>query len=502
MSIILTFLLWLTTVTSVDGRLTVDNMSPSLKRMEYAVRGQVVIAADKLNAALKAHTPDSEDFDFEKILYTNIGNPQSVGQKELRWPRQVLSLVQLPDEVGVDHPDVLKMYPKDAVKRAKEIKLGLGSGSGAYSHSKGARIIRDDVAAFIKKRDEGVASDPEDIYLTNGASSAIENVMKALIADPSCGLMIPIPQYPIYSALLDLHNGQKVPYYLDEEQCWDINIRELERSLTDALEAGINVVGLVLINPGNPTGQVLSKEGVQEVVRFCAANDLVLMSDEVYQENVYADTPFYSSKRAAYDCGLLEDDRLQLVSFHSTSKGVFGECGCRGGYMELVGFDQTVMDHLYKLASSSLCSSISGQVMMSLMTRGPSKGDISFESHELEKSMIFESLKRRSKIVQVGLNAVDGMSCQPAMGAMYCFPSIQVPDGAIQAAAEQGLPPDTFYALSLLERTGVCVVPASGFGQRKGRFGFRTTFLPQEEDLSNAVDAIRQHHEEFSLRYK
>ncbi|KAL3938080.1 MAG: hypothetical protein SGBAC_006928 [Bacillariaceae sp.] len=477
-------------------------MSPSLKRMEYAVRGQVVIAADKLNAALKAHTPDSEDFDFEKILYTNIGNPQSVGQKELTWPRQVLSLVQLPDEVGVDHPDVLKMYPKDAVKRAKEIKLGLGSGSGAYSHSKGARAIRDDVAAFIKKRDEGVASDAEDIYLTNGASSAIENVMKALIADPSCGLMIPIPQYPIYSALLDLHNGQKVPYYLDEEQCWDINIRELERSLTDALEAGINVVGLVLINPGNPTGQVLSKEGVQEVVRFCAANDLVLMSDEVYQENVYADTPFYSSKRAAYDCGLLEDDRLQLVSFHSTSKGVFGECGCRGGYMELVGFDQTVKDHLYKLASSSLCSSISGQVMMSLMTRGPAKGDASYESHELEKSLIYESLKRRSKIVQAGLNAVDGMSCQPAQGAMYCFPSIQVPDGAIQAAAEQGLPPDTFYALSLLERTGVCVVPASGFGQRKGRFGFRTTFLPQEEDLSNAVDAIRQHHEEFSLRYK
>ena len=247
---------------------------------------------------------------------------------------------------------------------------------------------------------------------------------------------------------------------------------------------------------------MLSKEGVQDVVRFCAAHDLVLMSDEVYQENVYEDTPFYSAKRAAYDCGLLEDDKLQLVSFHSASKGVFGECGRRGGYMELVGFDQTVKDHLYKLASSGLCSSISGQIMISLMARGPEKGDESYENHELEQSLIFESLKRRSKIVQAGLNAVEGMSCQPAQGAMYCFPSVQVPDRAIQAAAELGLPPDTFYALSLLERTGVCVVPASGFGQRKGRFGFRTTFLPQEEDLSNAVDAIRQHHEEFSLRYK
>mmetsp|Transcript_41538 Transcript_41538/g.99998 ORF Transcript_41538/g.99998 Transcript_41538/m.99998 type:complete len:505 (-) Transcript_41538:111-1625(-) len=502
MSIVLAFLLFLTTATkSVDGRLTVDTLSPSLKKMEYAVRGKVVMAADKLNAEIQAHSPGSEDFDFEKILYTNIGNPQSVGQKELTWPRQVLSLVDLPSEVGVDHPDVLKMYPEDAVKRAKEIKLGLGSGSGAYSHSKGARLFRDDVAAFIKKRDEGVASDPEDIYLTNGASAGIENVMKALIADPSCGLMIPIPQYPIYSALLDLHNGQKVPYYLDEERCWDINIRELERSLTAAREAGTNVVGLVLINPGNPTGQVLSKEGVHDVVRFCAANGLVLLSDEVYQENVYDDTPFYSAKRAAYDCGLLEDDSLQLVSFHSTSKGVFGECGRRGGYMELCGFDQTVKDHLYKLASSSLCSSISGQIMMSLMVRGPAMGEESYERHEREKSEIFNSLKRRSKIVQAGLNAVEGMSCQPAQGAMYCFPSIEIPDGAIQAAAEQGLPPDTFYALSLLERTGVCVVPASGFGQRKGRFGFRTTFLPKEEDLSNAVNAIRQHHEEFSRRY-
>lgn len=255
MTIVSALLLLLLTTTSVDGRLTEDTLSPTLKRMEYAVRGQVVMAADKINEELQAHTPHSEDFDFDKVLYTNIGNPQSVGQKELTWPRQVLSLVDLPAEVGVDHPDVLKMFPKDAVKRAREIKAGLGSGSGAYSHSKGARIFRDDVAAFIKKRDEGVAANPEDIYLTNGASAAIENVLKALIANPSCGIMIPIPQYPIYSALLDLHNGQQVPYYLDEDRCWDINIRELERSLTEAREAGINVVGMVLINPGNPTGQ-------------------------------------------------------------------------------------------------------------------------------------------------------------------------------------------------------------------------------------------------------
>jgi alanine transaminase len=222
----------------------------------------------------------------------------------------------------------------------------------------------------------------------------------------------------------------------------------------------------------------------------------------VYQENVYEDKPFYSAKRAAHDCGCLGKDGVQLVSFHSISKGVFGECGRRGGYMELQGFDDDVKGLLYKLASSSLCSSIPGQIMVSLMAKGPSLGDESFESHEAEKSAIFESLKRRAKFVQTGLDAIEGMSCQPAQGAMYCFPSVELPLGATQAASQKGLPADALYALSLLERTGICVVPATGFGQREGRYGFRTTFLPREEELASAINAIEQHHREFCLKYK
>ena len=180
----------------------------------------------------------------------------------------------------------------------------------------------------------------------------------------SSGIMIPIPQYPIYSATLDLLKGKKVGYYLDEEKRWDLNMKELERSLKQAQQEGINVVGFVLINPGNPTGQVLSKKAVREVVKFCAKHNLVLLADEVYQENVYNDEDeFYSCKRAAYDTGLLKDNTIELASFHSTSKGVFGECGRRGGYMELVGFDPIVQNHLYKLASASLCSTVSGQIM-------------------------------------------------------------------------------------------------------------------------------------------
>jgi aspartate/methionine/tyrosine aminotransferase len=222
----------------------------------------------------------------------------------------------------------------------------------------------------------------------------------------------------------------------------------------------------------------------------------------VYQENVYDESAkFTSCKRAAYEDGLLEQDAIELVSFHSTSKGLFGECGRRGGYMELVGIDPDVKAQLYKLASSSLCSSLSGQVMVSLMARGPKPGDVSYESHEAEKAAIFQSLKRKSQIVSQGLNSIPGFSCQPAQGAMYCFPRIDIPSKAIAVAKEKGVTPDTLYSLSLLERTGICVVPASGFGQEEGRYGFRTTFLPPEEELKRFVDLIGQHHEEFCSKY-
>eukprot|EP00566_Odontella_aurita_P012515 CAMPEP_0113546442 /NCGR_PEP_ID=MMETSP0015_2-20120614/11807_1 /TAXON_ID=2838 /ORGANISM="Odontella" /LENGTH=498 /DNA_ID=CAMNT_0000446895 /DNA_START=213 /DNA_END=1710 /DNA_ORIENTATION=+ /assembly_acc=CAM_ASM_000160 len=486
---------------SVGKRLTEETMSQNLRGMEYAVRGSVVIAADRINHDLT--DPDSETkHPYDHIIYTNIGNPQGVGQNPLTWPRQVLSLCDLPDECGVDHPKASEMFPADAVERAREIKKALGGSTGAYTHSQGPLAFRKDITAFIEKRDGGVKADPQNIFMTNGASSAIGMVLTALIADSSCGVMIPVPQYPIYSASIDLLGGQKVGYYLDESKNWDMNLKEMERSLDEAKAKGIKVNSFVLINPGNPTGQVLSKESVKEIVKFCAKHNLVLLADEVYQENLYDDNAqFESCKKAAAETGLLDDDAIELISFHSTSKGLFGECGRRGGYMELTGIDEKVQDQLYKLASSGLCSGVPGQIMTSLMVRGPKEGDVSYEDHEREKVTIFDSLKRRAKIVSEGLDSIPGFSCQTAQGSMYCFPKVTMPEGAIKAAEEQGIPADTLYALSLLESTGICVVPASGFGQEEGRWGFRTTFLPPEAEMENAVKLFKKHHEEFTAKY-
>lgn len=469
------------------------------------MRGKVVIKADEINAQMQK-SPDAHPYPFDHIVFTNIGNPHSVGQKFLTWPRQVMALVDLPEEVGVDHPLAGEMFPKDAIERAKVIKKGLdGHGSGAYTHSQGPLLFRQEICDFIAKRDslEAESMDPSNIFMTNGASSGIEMVLNALIADSTSGVMIPIPQYPIYSATIDRFGGNKVGYYLDESNGWDMNLEELERSLEEARSQGIDVNSFVLINPGNPTGQVLGKEAIRDIVKFCSKHNLVLLADEVYQENVYDDNAeFYSCREAAKDTGLDESEALELVSFHSTSKGLFGECGRRGGYMELTGFDPGIKDQIYKLASANLCSNVPGQIMTSLMVNGPKEGDESYELHEREMKDIFVSLKARAKIVGDGFNEIPGFSCQNVQGAMYCFPSVQIPPSAIKYAESKGVTPDTLYAVSLLESTGICVVPGSGFGQEEGRFGFRTTFLPSEEEMVRVVKAFGTHYIQFCERFK
>jgi alanine transaminase len=167
-------------------RLNEKTVNPLLKKMEYAVRGEVVVAADNISKELEAINKENRTrkYKFDKILYTNIGNPQSVGQAPLTWPRQVMALVNLPESLGIDHPLAKQMFPLDAIDRAREIKAGLGGhGLGAYSHSQGAYCFRKDIAKFIEVRDGGIESNPDDIFMTNGASSAIHMVMTALARD-------------------------------------------------------------------------------------------------------------------------------------------------------------------------------------------------------------------------------------------------------------------------------------------------------------------------------
>jgi len=475
----------------VDGddyySLNKTTMSQSVRKIQYAVRGQIAMKADKLKAQGK------------DIIFTNIGNPQAVGQRPITYFRQVLALTDL-GEYGIDHPQVYSMFPIDVVKRAKKIREILeGSGSGAYTGSQGSLGFRKDVAEFIEKRD-GHPAYPGDIFLSSGASSAIESVLTTIMSTEIDGVMIPIPQYPLYSALIAKLTGTQVDYHLDEENNWAASKQTLEEELNKANLDGVDVKALVIINPGNPTGQVLNRQELEVICKFCSDNGIVLLADEVYQRNVYTpDKEFLSAKKVALESPGCE--HLQLISFHSTSKGLIGECGIRGGYMELHNIDGYVQSQLFKLASCSLCSAVSGQIMTSLMVNPPKLGDESYELFKQEESEIFEGLKRRSKALVDGLNEVDGITCNPAEGAMYVFPKVELSDKAIAYAEENDMSPDTLYCLSLLEMTNICVVPGSGFGQKDGRYGFRTTFLPPDKQMIPAIELFASHHRKFSAKF-
>ena len=315
--------------------------------------------------------------------------------------------------------------------------------------------------------------------------------------------MIPIPQYPLYTATLALNNGQPVPYYLDESSQWDLAIPELKRALSAGRKQGLDTRALVVINPGNPTGNCLSLESMQQIIQFCAQEKMLLLADEVYQTNVYDPDlrPFHSFKKVLMESPEFKK-KVELISFHSISKGVIGECGRRGGYFECVNLDPDAEEQLYKLASISLCPSVQGQLMVDLMVNPPQPGDASYAQYQQEHQAIYESLKRRALKLTEAFNRMEGVSCQPAAGAMYVFPQVSLPPRAIQKAKELNKKPDTMYVLELLEATGVCMVPGSGFGQKEGTWHFRSTFLPPEDEFDEFIARLEKFHGQFMAKYR
>lgn len=230
------------------------------------------------------------------------------------------------------------------------------------------------------------------------------------------------------------------------------------------------------------------------------------MADEVYQENIYKDnTKFVSFRKVAFDMNAFEAEGetlpLQLISFHSVSKGFLGECGFRGGYFELLGIPPEVKQEIYKLASISLCSNTIGQICTGLMVQAPKIGEESYELYTKEKNAIMDSLKRRAVRLSAALNELEGVSCNSIDGAMYAFPTITLPSKAVAAAVSNGIAPDEMYCMELLEETGIIVVPGSGFKQVEGTFHFRTTILPDEEKIEIVILKLKEFHQNFIKKY-
>ncbi|KAL7857522.1 hypothetical protein SRHO_G00164210 [Serrasalmus rhombeus] len=475
--------------------LTVDTMNPNVKRVEYAVRGPIVQRALQIEKELKEGVKKP----FTEVIKANIGDCHAMGQKPITFFRQVLALCSYP-ELLEDNK-----FPEDVKNRARRIlQACAGRSLGAYSASQGIELVRRDVAQYIERRDGGIPCNPDNIYLTAGASDAIMTMLKLLVSGegPSrTGVMISIPQYPLYSAALAELAAVQINYYLDEEKCWGLDVSELRRAL-EAARKHCRPRVLCIINPGNPTGQVQSRQCVEDVIQFAAEENLFLMADEVYQDNVYAEgCQFHSFKKVLFEMGPEYSDKLELASFHSTSKCYMGECGFRGGYMEVVNLDPEVKVQLTKLVSVRLCPSVPGQALLDLVVNPPQPGEPSYGTFIKERSHTLEVLAEKAKMTQEILNQVPGITCNPVQGAMYTFPQIQLPPKAIAEAKEKGQAPDMFYCMKLLEEKGICLVPGSGFGQRDGTYHFRMTILPPTEKLMIVLDKVKEFHQSFTEQY-
>ena len=451
-----------------------EEIARAVRETEYAVRGPIVARAQELERQGR------------EVVYCNIGNPQSLGQRPLTFLRQVLALVEYPDLL---EKAPAGLFPPDAIETARQVLRASQHGLGAYTDSKGYRFVREAVADFIRRRD-GIESDPEAIYLTDGASKGAQSVLRLLVSDERDGILIPIPQYPLYSASITLLGGTQVPYHLEERAEWRLSRETLERAHAEATARGVRVRAIVVINPGNPTGAVLEEANVEAVLDFAAARGLSVLADEVYQDNVYLPGDRFVSFASVLERRRMRD--VSLFSFHSVSKGFLGECGHRGGYVECRNVPAGVLDEMTKLQSVSLCANSVGQIVTFLLVRPPRPGDPSHETWEREKRQVLEALRRKAEIVERGLNGVEGIRCNRVAGAMYAFPQIRLPPGVT----------DADWCLALLEETGICVVPGSGFGQDAGTWHFRTTILPPMDRIEAVVRRIAEFHEKFTRRHR
>lgn len=444
------------------------DLGKAVLETEYAVRGPIVARAAELEKQGR------------EIIYCNIGNPQSLGQKALTWNRQILALCEYPALMDL----APGAFPADAIETAKAILVGTKHGLGAYSESRGVRFIREAVAEFILERDH-IGVDPDAIFLTDGASKGVQTILRLLLGGPRDGIMVPIPQYPLYSASITLYEGRMVPYYLDEANGWKLSRTMLEASLAQAQAEGTHVKAICVINPGNPTGAVLDEANIAMVIGFAKAHGLSILADEVYQENIYLPgDEFVSFAKMLHQP---EAKDVSLFSFHSCSKGFLGECGVRGGYFEYRNVPEDVAAQILKLQSVSLCANLAGQAATYAMVRPPKPGMPSYTQYAAEKGAILDTLKRRAILLAEGLNRIEGITCNVIAGAMYAFPSISLPPGRT----------DSDYAMALLEQTGICVVPGSGFGQAVGTAHFRTTILPTTDKIQKVVEALGEFHRTY-----
>ncbi|CAG5863006.1 unnamed protein product [Menidia menidia] len=428
---------------------------------------------------------------FKEVIDVSSGDPHRAGMKPITFIRQVLAVCLYPQLLEDE------TLPLDVRRRAQRLLQACdGESLGSYTASSGLPHVRQSIAEFIMKRDAGVPAYSRNIFISAGAQRALMVVVKLLSGGEGqrqTGVLTPRPCPHTLPALLREAGVAAVPYRLAGGRGWAVDVSEMQRAVRSC-RGRCEPRALYISNPGNPTGHVQDRRSIQDVLEFAAAQRLVLLVDEVYQDSVHGqDREFISYKRVLFEMGSEFWQAVELVSFHSLSCATVAECGLRAGYLEAVNMDPGVMHFVDTLLCTDISTPVPGQLALDLMLDPPKPGDPSYGTHIQEILLRRNTLSHNAQRALGLLRELPGVSCQPAEGGIYLYPHLQLPAEIRERAQMLGMEADAFYRQKLLEEEGLLV----GAGQQGGTGGsphLRLCVLLPPETLEEVLSRLRSFH--------
>ncbi|GAA1256194.1 pyridoxal phosphate-dependent aminotransferase [Janibacter melonis] len=399
-----------------DAGMRPIRQSLKLQHVRYDVRGPILAEAQRLEA------------EGHKVLKLNIGNTAPFG---FEAPEAIVADMtrHLPDAQG-------------------------------YVDSKGIYSARTAVAQYYQSR--GLRETTvEDVYIGNGVSELISMVLQAFVDDGN-EILVPAPDYPLWTGAVALAGGTPVHYRCDESNGWDPDLADIEAKITERTHA------IVIINPNNPTGAVYSEATVRGLVDIARRHDLVVMADEIYEKIIFDDAVHHHAASFA-------GDDVLCLTFSGLSKA-YRVCGYRAGWVMISGpkhLAEDFLEGLTLLANMRMCANVPAQHAIQTALGG-------YQSiTELVEpgGRFYEQAKLASRL----LNDIPGVSCVEPRGALYCFPRL---DPEVYPVAD-----DEAFVIDLLRAKKILVTHGTGFNWFEPDH-FRVVCLPDEELLTEAIGRI------------
>jgi len=387
------------------------------EKITYAVRDIIVLANEVAKTG-------------KEMLYLNIGDPNLY---DFEPPRHMVDATY------------------NAMLRNKN----------GYSPSSG---IKEAVEAIEREAERKGIKNVQDVFVTTGASEAIELAVTALVNQGE-NILTPTPGYPLYTAIASKLQAFENPYYLNESNGWQPDIDDIKSKINDKTK------GIIIINPNNPTGSNNSPETLKELVDLAVEKNLVIFADEIYDKLLFDGQKHLSIASINPDA--------PVVTFGGLSKNYMVP-GFRIGWGVVSGQKEMLKDYI---------EAINKMLRARLSANHPEQYGIkpALEGDQSHITIAMEKLHRRRDMTFEMLNSVEGISCVKPEGAFYAFPKIEL--------EKQN---DNHFVAELIKETGVVVVPGTGFGQVPGTNHMRVVFLPQDDVLEKAYNNIV----EFYKKYK